>query len=544
MADSTVQTNIGPIVIAVTINTFLYGVCFLQFIRYFTAGHRDILATKLLVCWELAIDTCHSAIGIYTLWLFVVDNFMNEAFIGATPWPIPSVPIFSALSAVPIQIYLSYRIKTQFGNWIVFSILLVLVLSSGIMFIVMGASAIQKTTYAHLSLAPSPLSVRRLTFLTRLTKMKHIESLIKSALALTAATDTSLSAVLVWCLRKRTSSRQSDHVISRLIRGAIESACTASVFGIMAVISYRPSSDLGIVALLSKDAQVSNPSLSTFMRAWLYQRSSTRCCTKLKLERRKRYHAEMYQKIIAHIEAIKNHEADNTKSLVGPWTHLINNSEGDVDFNRAFELLPTWKELYKDGKDELKEYWGESLIIRTTALVRPDIAFDLFCNYDKYRVPLSQRSARRILYSLQKHGRLPEILIALSLYKTHDLQHFAEDLVSVIILLGALPRFYTKPLQVTLSAPALSEDPVDPKEITADRIRIAAEDDKTLKEMYDMLLQVLRQLLSKARPTLYRQKLAVEGRVVTANERRWLKDTLRSVHAHLLTTKALEDYGG
>ncbi|KIK58066.1 hypothetical protein GYMLUDRAFT_45614 [Collybiopsis luxurians FD-317 M1] len=216
--DRTVQENVGPMVIAVTINTFLYGLCFLQFIRYFTSASRDHFWTRLLVSWELLIDTCHSAVAVYMLWLYVVDNFTNEGFIVTAPWPVSSIAMFSAFSVTPIQIYLSYRVKKLSGNWIVFSILLALTITDGSLSVALAASALQTPTLAA---------------------MKRIASLIQSWPAFTAATDVAISASLIYYLRKgQIRSRQTDHIVSRLIREAIETASSASFFSIMLVVSY------------------------------------------------------------------------------------------------------------------------------------------------------------------------------------------------------------------------------------------------------------------------------------------------------------------
>ncbi|KIK58069.1 hypothetical protein GYMLUDRAFT_246431 [Collybiopsis luxurians FD-317 M1] len=94
--DSTVQKNVGPVVVAVMVNTFLYGLCFLQFIWYFTSGAQDRISMKIFILWELLVDTCHSAVAIYLLWLFAVDNFMNEAFLKTAPWPPSSICLFTA----------------------------------------------------------------------------------------------------------------------------------------------------------------------------------------------------------------------------------------------------------------------------------------------------------------------------------------------------------------------------------------------------------------------------------------------------------------
>ncbi|KIK64729.1 hypothetical protein GYMLUDRAFT_240688 [Collybiopsis luxurians FD-317 M1] len=144
---SKVHTIVGPLLIAAMLNTILYGVCFLQFVRYFTSGTRDRLSMKLFIAWELVIDTFHSAILIYMMWKFVVSNFANEAFLDTTPWSLTSTPALTALSACPIQIFLSYRVKKLSGSWTVFIILLLLSLAEGTLGIAVSTETLRAKKY-------------------------------------------------------------------------------------------------------------------------------------------------------------------------------------------------------------------------------------------------------------------------------------------------------------------------------------------------------------------------------------------------------------
>ncbi|KIK52635.1 hypothetical protein GYMLUDRAFT_251010 [Collybiopsis luxurians FD-317 M1] len=119
---------LGSLVIAVTgiliyvsnwtkINTFLYGLCLLQFIRYFTtSGSQDHLWTQLLVSWELLVDTCQSAVMAYSLWQHAVDNFLNEEFLETVSWPVASLGIFAASLALEITRSCAYQLRNSDPN--------------------------------------------------------------------------------------------------------------------------------------------------------------------------------------------------------------------------------------------------------------------------------------------------------------------------------------------------------------------------------------------------------------------------------------------
>ncbi|KAJ7463169.1 hypothetical protein FB451DRAFT_1493904 [Mycena latifolia] len=112
MSESAIKLLLGPILIGVSLNTFLYGVCVTQFMKYYISKRRleDSQATRYLVAWELLVDTFHSSASIYFIWLYMVDNFLNVAFLQAAPWPLTAVPLLTAMSACPIQLFLAYRV--------------------------------------------------------------------------------------------------------------------------------------------------------------------------------------------------------------------------------------------------------------------------------------------------------------------------------------------------------------------------------------------------------------------------------------------------
>ncbi|KIK58228.1 hypothetical protein GYMLUDRAFT_700215 [Collybiopsis luxurians FD-317 M1] len=227
---------LGPLVIAVTvccysfelllvsfsatqINMFLYGLCFLQFVRYFTSRAQDRLSVKLFVSWELLIDTFQSVILIYMLWQYAVDNFMNEAFLTIVPWPLSAVSVMTALSACPIQVFLSYRVKKLSGSWNVFAVLLVLILAEASLMVAASAEALRES---------------------KVVDAQNSASIINSWTALAAATDISISTCLIFYLRRsRTSSPRTDHIVSYLIRQAIETASFASFFSIMILVTLN-----------------------------------------------------------------------------------------------------------------------------------------------------------------------------------------------------------------------------------------------------------------------------------------------------------------
>ncbi|KAF5369239.1 hypothetical protein D9757_013257 [Collybiopsis confluens] len=120
--------TLGSLVVGVQFNAFLYGLCLLQLVTYFTSGARDRLAIRLMIVWVLFIDTAITAMSLYMLWEYVVANFSNEAYM-LTGRHITYPPALTALGACPIQIFLAYRVKRLSGSWVVFTVLVLLTIT-------------------------------------------------------------------------------------------------------------------------------------------------------------------------------------------------------------------------------------------------------------------------------------------------------------------------------------------------------------------------------------------------------------------------------
>ncbi|KIK65468.1 hypothetical protein GYMLUDRAFT_258217 [Collybiopsis luxurians FD-317 M1] len=92
--------TVGPVLVAVMINTFLYGLCFLQFITYLTSDTRDHFWLRMLIYWELLVNTVHSILAVYLLWQYAVENYRNPSFLATVPWMIAVTPVVTVLWVV------------------------------------------------------------------------------------------------------------------------------------------------------------------------------------------------------------------------------------------------------------------------------------------------------------------------------------------------------------------------------------------------------------------------------------------------------------
>ncbi|THH17028.1 hypothetical protein EW146_g3708 [Bondarzewia mesenterica] len=176
-----VELILGPVVVSVTTNVFLYGICVIQWATYYTSGFKDKKLIQILVAWVMLLDTFHTAATVYMLWDYVVTNFNNSAFLDAAPWPFPSTPIVTSFASVPIQIFLAWRIKQFSKSWLLFCIIAVCSLAEGSMGCVSAIGALLKPN---------------------INDFARLIPLVDSWLALAVFTDFSITALLFHYLNK------------------------------------------------------------------------------------------------------------------------------------------------------------------------------------------------------------------------------------------------------------------------------------------------------------------------------------------------------
>ncbi|KAJ7795512.1 hypothetical protein B0H14DRAFT_3158586 [Mycena olivaceomarginata] len=136
---------LGPVILGVIINTFMYGIVFTQSITYYTSSgyKKDSWFIKCLVSWALLLDTLHSCAVILLVWEYCITYFGDAAFLRRAPWPYSTTPIFSACTSVPIQIFLAWRVKRLSKSWLIFGVLSALSFTSGVMAVTSAIRALQ-----------------------------------------------------------------------------------------------------------------------------------------------------------------------------------------------------------------------------------------------------------------------------------------------------------------------------------------------------------------------------------------------------------------
>ncbi|KAK7015303.1 hypothetical protein R3P38DRAFT_2359064, partial [Favolaschia claudopus] len=164
------------------------------------------------VIWEFLLSIFCAAVSAYFVWLYLVENYFNQAFLASAPWPLAAVPLSSGLSACPVQIFMAHRV-------------LCLSKSRRILFVLMAF-----LTFSNGCIAAAT-SV--LAFGLKFDQGSRLTPVVDSWLAVTVANDLIVTLLLIYYLHKsRTGFNKTNHLITRLIRSALESAVFATFFSV------------------------------------------------------------------------------------------------------------------------------------------------------------------------------------------------------------------------------------------------------------------------------------------------------------------------
>ncbi|KAK7052378.1 hypothetical protein R3P38DRAFT_3386800 [Favolaschia claudopus] len=214
-----VKLLLGPIYIGTILSTGLFGICAAQFTNYFISArrHSDSPTIHALVLWEFFLSIFCAIVSVYFVWLYLVENYFNPAFLASAPWPLTAVPMLSGLSACPVQIFMAYRVLRLSNSRFLFVLLLSLTIANG-----------------GIAFATSVLAFG-LTF----DEGSRLTPVADSWLAITVTNDLAVTLLLIFYLhRSRTGFNKTDTVIARLIRSALESAAFATFFSIMVLVMF------------------------------------------------------------------------------------------------------------------------------------------------------------------------------------------------------------------------------------------------------------------------------------------------------------------
>ncbi|KAI5995775.1 hypothetical protein F5J12DRAFT_854947 [Pisolithus orientalis] len=209
---------LGPLLIGILFNTYLYGIVTYQFASYYRADFNDRLAVKCAVAFLLVLDTVHSIALIYMVWVYMVTNYTNPTALQYFAWPYPFTPIGTALAALVTQIFLGDRIYRLTHNKVIYGIVIMMALPAFGLGIACGIEA---------------------WFIHVLADVPRVNGLATAWVVMQVIVDTFLTVTLSIILaRAKTGLPITDGVLRRLIRGAIQTGVFAIIFCLGELITF------------------------------------------------------------------------------------------------------------------------------------------------------------------------------------------------------------------------------------------------------------------------------------------------------------------
>ncbi|KAF9046490.1 hypothetical protein BJ165DRAFT_1167126 [Panaeolus papilionaceus] len=221
--------HLGPVVLGVALNTWLFGLVSFQYASYFFTDFRDPLWIKLVVCGLAIIDTTHSLSLVYLLWFYCVENYLNPAALLVPLWPYRITMFVTVATSLIMHMFLSYRIMRLTNRLL--SILMI------------GLTAL---TFA-LGFACGTVTW---IWVRTAFDMPRVNVILSVWFGFQMITDTVLSGTLIYILLKsRSGLPKSATIVNTLVRTAIQTGLAGSVFSILTLSFYIIRIDTQIFAI-------------------------------------------------------------------------------------------------------------------------------------------------------------------------------------------------------------------------------------------------------------------------------------------------------
>ncbi|TFK20007.1 hypothetical protein FA15DRAFT_673921 [Coprinopsis marcescibilis] len=221
--------NLGPVLLGVFVNTYLYGIVTLQYATYLTTKFQDPLWIKFTVLMLFLLDTVHSSSLIWMVWVYTVENFGNYAGLLIPIWPYPLTIVVTALTAFVTQFFLSYRIFRLTKGRVMYFITIFIELVT----LALGFVCAVKAWSIRLA-----------------TELAGLRPYLTAWLCLEMAIDVVICGMLLYTLgESRTGFAKSDTVIRRLMRAAIQTGCFAGIFAAITLILFLTKGDTQLFSM-------------------------------------------------------------------------------------------------------------------------------------------------------------------------------------------------------------------------------------------------------------------------------------------------------
>ncbi|KAI0343438.1 hypothetical protein BDW22DRAFT_1355875 [Trametopsis cervina] len=222
---------LGPLLIGIIFNTYLYGLVTYQFAAYYKTKFNDPLPIKCMVLFLFVLDTVHSISVIWMAWSYCVTNYGAPESLAVALWPYTFTPIATGLASMVTQLFLGWRIYRFSKSKVLYAIVIALSVPSCALGIICGTRAWIIKFSAELSI---------------------LTGWVTAWLVLQVMVDVFVTGTLGYLLaRSRTGFRKTDTVLNQLIRGAIQTGLFAGIFSLGDLITFAKLPDTNFYGMFA-----------------------------------------------------------------------------------------------------------------------------------------------------------------------------------------------------------------------------------------------------------------------------------------------------
>ncbi|KAI0820976.1 hypothetical protein BC629DRAFT_414427 [Irpex lacteus] len=222
---------LGPLLVGIIFNTYLYGLVTYQFAAYYKTKFSDPPAIKYMVLFLFLLDTVHSVAVMWMLWAYCVDGYGDPSTLAVALWPYTFTPIATGLASMVTQLFLGWRIYRLSQSKAVYGVVIALSVPSCILGMICGSKA---------------------WIIKYSAQLDSLTNLVTAWLVMQVTVDVFVTGALGYLLaRSKTGFRNTDSVINQLIRGAVQTGLFAGIFSLGDLITFAKWPDTNFYGMFA-----------------------------------------------------------------------------------------------------------------------------------------------------------------------------------------------------------------------------------------------------------------------------------------------------
>ncbi|KAK0445790.1 hypothetical protein EV421DRAFT_1794875 [Armillaria borealis] len=209
----------GPMLIGLMLNVLLFGVVIAQVYIYMTTYQkRDRLWMKAFVVFLFVANLVNTVLVMAYVYIALIKHFGDVSYLSNATLLFVTDPALTGIICGAVQLFFAWRVKVLTSNWYLGALVAILALAG------VGGS-----------IATASASLATGTF----TKFQEFQSIVIVWLVSACVGDFTITAILVWYLRKhKTGFQGSDELVDRIIRATVQTGLITSIMAIIDLIVY------------------------------------------------------------------------------------------------------------------------------------------------------------------------------------------------------------------------------------------------------------------------------------------------------------------